>query len=216
MNKLKEIVFVLALAILFPVTLWAADKTFQEPDVEYSADEHMETEDFAMQAKVYHAPGKERREQDMSGMRQIMIMRSDKGVVWMLMPEQKMYMEMKMKMDQGKKDASDIKDYKIEYTVVGEEIVNGMNTTKSKVIMTDKKDNKFSGFMWVSKEGIMVKMDTVSKVEGANMRVKMERMNIKIQRQDSQLFEVPSGYNKMSMPAMGGGVNMQDMMKGME
>ncbi len=214
MTKLKGIVFALAVAIIFAVTAWTADKTFQEPDVEYSADEHMETEEISMQAKVYHAPGKERREQDMSGMQQIMIMRRDKGVVWILMPEQKMYMEMKM--GQGKKDAADIKDYTIEYTVVGEDVVNGINTTKNKVIMTDKKGNKFGGFMWVSMEGIMVKMDTVSKVEGAKMRVKMERKNLKIQKQDSQLFEIPSGYNKMSMPGIGGGFNMQGMMKGME
>lgn len=214
MNRLKEIVLALAMAILFSVTAWAADKTFQEPDVEYSADEQMETEDFAMQAKVYHAPGKERREQDMSGMQQIMIMRRDKSVVWMLMPDQKMYMEMKM--GQGKEDTADLKDYTIEYSVVGEEVVNGINTTKNKVIVTDKQGNKFGGFMWVSKEGIMVKMDTVSKVEDSKMRVKMERKNIKIENQNPKLFEIPSGYNKMSMPGMGGGFNMQDMMKGME
>ena len=214
MNRLKGIVLTLAMAILFSVTVWAADKTFQESDVEYSADEQMETEDMAMQAKVYHAPGKERREQDMSGMQQIMIMRRDKSVVWMLMPDQKMYMEMKM--GQGKEDTADLKDYTIEYSVIGEEVVNGINTTKNKVIMTDKKGNKFGGFMWVSKEGIMVKMDTVSKVEGSKMRVKMERKNIKIENQNPKLFEIPSGYNKMSMPGMGGGFNMQDMMKGME
>ena len=212
MKRLKGIVLMLAVTILFAVTAWAADKTFQEPDVEYSADEHMETENVAMQAKVYHAPGKERREQDMSGMQQTMIMRRDKGVMWMLMPEQKMYMETKM--SQGKEGRADLKDYDIEYSVVGEEVVNGINTTKNKVVVTDKKSNKFDGFMWVAKEGIMVKMDTVSKVEGAKMRVKIERKNIKIEKQDSNLFEVPSGYNTMSMPGMGGGFNMQDMMKG--
>jgi len=214
MNRLTGIVLALTVAILFALTAWAADKTFQEPDVEYYADEHMETEDVTMQTKVYHAPGKERREQDMSGMQQIMIMRRDKGVMWMLMPEQKTYMEMKM--GQGKEDTADLKDYTIEYSVVGEAVVNGINTTKNKVIMTDKKGNKFGGFMWVSKEGIMVKMDTVSKVEGSKMRVKMERKNIKIENQNPKLFEIPSGYNKMSMPGMGGGFNMQDMMKGME
>ncbi|MEW6713933.1 MAG: DUF4412 domain-containing protein [Nitrospirota bacterium] len=214
MKRLKGTVLVLAVAVLFSVTVWAADKTFQESDVEYSADEQMETEDVAMQAKVFHAPGKERREQDMSGMQQIMIMRRDKNVIWMLMPDQKMYMEMKM--GQGKEDTADINDYTIEYSVVGEEVINGINTTKNKVIVTDKKGNKFGGFMWVSMEGIMVKMDTVSRVEGSKMRVKMERKNIKIQKQDSKLFEIPSGYNKMSMPGMGSGFNMQDMMKGME
>lgn len=214
MNRFKGIVFALAAVIFFAVTAGAADKTFKEPDVEYSADEHMETEDITMQAKIYHAPGKERREQNMSGMTQTTIMRIDKGIVWVLMPEQKMYMEMKM--GQGEDKSADLKDYTIEYSVVGEEVVNGINTTKNKVIMTDKKGNKFGGFMWVSMEGIMVKMDTISKVEGSKMRVKMERRNIKIENQNPKLFEIPSGYQKMSMPGMGGGFNMQDMMKDME
>jgi outer membrane lipoprotein-sorting protein len=213
MKRFRRIIFALIVTVLFSMNAEAADRTFKEADVEYSADEQMETEDMAMEAKIFHAQGKERREQEMGGMQQIMIMRTDRGVVWMLMPEQKMYMEMKM--GQGEDNSADLKDYTIEYSVVGEEVVNGINTTKNKVIVTDKKGNKFGGFMWVAMEGIMVKMDTVSKVEGSKMRVKMERRNIKIGKQDPKIFEIPAGYNKMSMPGMGG-FNMQDMMKGME
>lgn len=41
-------------------------------------------------------PGKERREMDQRGKNMITIMRQDKKMTWMLMPEQRMYMEMPM------------------------------------------------------------------------------------------------------------------------
>ncbi|MBI5056381.1 MAG: DUF4412 domain-containing protein [Nitrospirae bacterium] len=212
MKHCKRILFTLIITMLFGMTAWAVEKAYQEPKVEYSADQYMETEDVTMKAKIFHAQGKERREQDMEGMKQIMITRTDKKLVWMLMPEQKMYMEMKM--NQSKEDPTDLRDYKIEQEVMGEEVVNGVNATKSKVIMTDKKGNKFGGFMWSTKDGIMVKMDTVSKAEGKKMRMKTELKNLKLEKQDPKLFEVPSGY--MKMPGMGGGFNMQEMMKGGE
>jgi len=216
MKGIKKFLFLLIAAMLCHVTAWAVEETIQEPKVEYSADEYMETEEMTMQSKVYYAPGKERREQDMGGMKQIMITRKDKGITWMLMPEQKMYMEMKIGDTKGRnEDISDYRDYKIEQSVIGEEVVNGVKTTKSKVVVADPKGNKFGGFMWDTKEGIMVKMDTIGKAEGIKRRMKIELKNLKIEKQDLKLFEIPPGYRKMSTPGLGD-FNMQDMMKGGE
>ncbi len=216
MNRIKKVLFILVVVMLLSVTTWAIEETMQEPMVEYSADEYMETEEVTMQAKVYHAPGKERKDQDMAGMKQIMITRRDKGIAWTLMPEQKMYMEAKIGEAKGRnEDISDYRDYKVEQSVVGEEVVNGVKTTKSKVIVTDAKGNKFGGFMWDTKEGIMVKMDTIGKAEGIKRRMKTELKNLKIEKQDPKLFEIPSGYTKMSTPGLGD-FNMKDMMKGLQ
>ncbi len=217
MKRTGQVLFFLVVTMLSGIMTWAVEKTMQEPKVEYSADEYMETEEVTMQAKVYYAPGKERREQDMGGMKQIMITRRDKSVTWMLMPEQKMYMETKIEERKGRnEDISDYRDYKIEQSVIGEEVVNGVKATKSKVVVTDQRGNKFGGFMWDTKEGIMVKMDTVAKAEGAKRRMKIELKNLKIEKQDPKLFEIPSGYRKMSTPGLGGDFNMKDMMKGLQ
>lgn len=197
----KIFLFALCISLFFYGSVCAAEK-YQEPKVDYSADEYMETEQVNMKAKVYHTGGKERREQDMGGMQQIQIIRRDKNLIWMLMPQQKMYMEMPL--EEGKGKSADVSGYKIEESsVIGEEVVNGVKATKSKVIMSDSKGNKLGGFIWNTKENITVKMDLLAKAEGSKMRMKTELKNLKIGKQDSKLFEIPSNYIKAGMPAFG-------------
>ena len=185
----------------------------QSATVEYSADTSLEHAEGAMKGKVYSAPGKERREMKAGAETVVSIMRTDKKITWMLMPEQKMYMEMKQNAAAPGKD--DLSAYKIEQTVVGKETMNGVETTKSKIIMTGQDGSKMGGFMWMSKDNIMVKMDAVAIDKGSKNRFKSELTNIKIGKQDPALFEIPPGYQKMSMPGMdmGNMGNMKDMRK---
>ena len=173
------------------------------PKVEYTADSSMETAQGAMKGRVYSAPGKERREMNQGGQKMITIMRQDKKAVWMLMPEQKMYMETTM----GKGDSrpEDMSGYKIEQTVVGPETVNGVSTTKSKVIMTDGKGMKMGGFMWHTADKIAVKTDVIAMDKSNKARIKMDLTNLKVGKQDPALFEIPAGYTRMDMGGMMGG-----------
>jgi hypothetical protein len=138
------------------------------------------------------------------GDKMIMIMRHDKKVAWTLMPSEKMYMEMSIA-EAGAQNKSDTSQYQIEQTVVGPETVNGVNTTKSKIIMTGPKGEKMGGFMWTTKENIVVKMDAIAIDKKEKLRFKTELTNLKIGKQDPALFEIPSGYTKMSMgmPSLG-------------
>lgn len=181
-------------------TLMVPAMAMQPAAVEYSADSYMETADGTMQGMVYSAPGKERREFVQDGEKTIMIMRHDKKVVWMLMPEDKMYMEMKIPKE-GRKD--DLSRYKMEMTTVGPETVNGVKTTKSKMIMTGPKGDKLGGFGWRTKEGIVVKLDAIAVDKNSKERFKIELKDLKVGKQDSSLFEIPSDYTKMDM-GMGG------------
>jgi hypothetical protein len=200
MKKVNRIILLITMMMLIAGMAWAAEQ-YMRPKVEYSADSTMETEAITMTGKVFAAPDKERREQVMEGTKQITITRWDKKVVWQLMPDQGFYMETALKENNEK--AADMSGYTIEQTVVGKEEVNGVSTTKNKVIMTDNKGNKFGGFMWTTKEGIMVKMDAIGKSENSKMRIKMDLKNLKIAKQASELFEIPEGMKKMSMPAFG-------------
>ncbi|MDR4495692.1 MAG: DUF4412 domain-containing protein [Nitrospirales bacterium] len=183
---------------------------WEAPKVEYSADTQMETADVVMEGQVFYAPGKERREMKTGADAMTMIIRHDKKLIWTLMPEANAYMEMSVDQSQDKTDFS---DYQVEQTTVGQEDVNGIKTTKSKVIMTKKNDNsKLGGFWWTTKEGIPMKMDMIS-VEGESKeRIKMELTNLKIGKQDPKLFEVPADYMNMSM----GMPNLKDLMQGRE
>lgn len=168
------------------------------PTVGYSADSFMETEEATIEGTVYFAPDKERREMNVGGQKSIMIIRRDKNLMWNLMPEERMYMEMGL--SQARHGGKDISGYSIEeQTVVGAESVNGMETTKHKVFMSRPDGSKFGGFMWLTDDGILVKMDAIGKEKGSRTRIKTELRNIRIGSQDPALFEVPAGYSKFSM-----------------
>ncbi|HJX19053.1 MAG TPA: DUF4412 domain-containing protein [Acidiferrobacterales bacterium] len=172
-----------------------------QPQVEYSADSILETAEFSMKGRVYFTPTRERREMVMGsgGDKMLTITRHDKKVAWTLMPSEKMYMETNIAKTKSKDDLS---GYKIEQTVVGPETVNGVNTTKSKIIMTGPKGEKMGGFMWTTKENIVVKMDAIAIDKKQKHRFKSELTNLKVGKQDPKLFEVPAGYEKMSIPGM--------------
>lgn len=172
---------------------------WQQPKVEYSADSNMETADSVTAGRVNYAPGKERREYIEGGEKMIMIIRQDKQRVWMLMPEEKMYIDTKITKD--RKD--DMSAYKIEQSRVGEETVNGVRTTKHKVIMTGPKGDKLGGFFWLTKEDILMKMDAISVEKGSKERIKIELKNLKVGAQDPKLFEIPPGYSA-GMGGLGG------------
>ena len=188
------------LLVILSIVLWFGTAfSGTTPNVEYSADSVMETADGVMKGRVYVAPGKERREYDQDGEPMVMIVRNDKKVTWMLMPGN-LYMENKFPKE-GRKD--DMSSYKIETTTIGPETVNGINTTKSKVIMTGPNNSKLGGFSWVSKEGITVKLDAISVEGGTKERFKTELNNLQIGPQDKALFEIPKGYKKMNIGGMG-------------
>lgn len=198
-----------ALSVLAAIVMPGSALAWNPPALDYSADETLETAEFSLDGRVYVSQGKERREMLIEGMRQIMINRPDKKLMWTLMPEQRMYLEIKLdgKGGDSAADRGDISGYEIEQTTIGEEEVNGVMTTKSKIVMTGKNGEKMGGFWWVSKEGIVVKMDVIAMDKGDKTRVKKELTNIEITRQDPALFEIPEGYVKMGMMnmLMGGG-----------
>lgn len=201
----KRLMPALFLVLCLALPSWA--ERLKVPAVEYSADSITETKDLTIKGKVFNGTGKQRNESSIKGTDQISIIRMDKKLFWMLMPKQKMYMEHAIEETSG--SGADSSSLDIEQTVVGKEKVNGINTTKSKITATAQDGSKFVGFMWTTKEGIMVKMDATSN-KGSNARIKTELKNLKIGKQAADLFEIPEGYSKMSGP---GGFNVQEFMK---
>ena len=187
-------------------------------NAEYSADQIIETADGATKITIYSTPTMERQEFVDGGQKMINITRFDKKVIWNVMPEEKVYIEMATGSPQDNKGKPDLADFKIEQTPMGQETVNGMVLNKGKMIMTGKDGSKMGGFMWTTKEGIVTKLDAISVEKGKKDRFKLELTNLKIGKQSAELFEIPKGYEKMDMGAMGameGMGDMGNMMKGM-
>lgn len=195
MNIIKQTLCAFLLTVISISASWGGE--MPEAKVEYSADSFLEADEMTMKARVYHAPGKERREQAMGELKQVFITRKDKNVAWIVMPEQKMYMEMPF--SQAKENEMDLSSYKVEQTPVGEETVEGIKTTKSKVVMTGPDGANFDGFLWMTADGITMKIDAVARGKGEKSRIKMTLKNLKVGKQNPALFEIPAGYQKMGM-----------------
>ena len=177
-------------------------------NVEYSADQIIESEAGATKSRIYSTPTKERRDMSQGGSVMMVITRHDKHVSWTVMPEEHMYMETAA--SQASQGQSDLSAYQIEQTSLGEDTINGVVMNKSKIIMTSTDGTKMGGFMWTTKEGILAKIDAIAVDQGQKARFKMEQTNIMIAKQPAELFEIPNGYQKLDMGGMG-----MDMLKGM-
>lgn len=172
--------------------------TLPVPTVEYSADRTIETGQGTFEGKIYAAKDKERTETSMQGMDSVMIVRKDQQLGWMLMPAQRMYQKLDFQQAQ-KRSGSQPND--VEITEVGGDTVEGIAATKYKMIM---KDGSAGGFLWITPEGITVKMDMLSKDGRDKNRTTVTLKNLVIGPQDAALFDPPADYK--AMPSFGGGL----------
>ncbi|MFC4308622.1 DUF4412 domain-containing protein [Steroidobacter flavus] len=172
--------------------------TLPMPTVEYSADRIIETAQGSFEGKIFAAKDKERTETSMQGMQSVMILRKDQQLGWMLMPAQRMYQKLDFKQAQ-QQSGSQPND--VEITEIGSDTVEGIAATKYKMIM---KDGSAGGFLWITSEGITVKMDMLSKDGRDKNRTTVTLKNLVIGPQDAALFDPPADYK--AMPSFGGGM----------
>ncbi len=205
MHKPTQLFLILNMIILLGFSSCAAEDAFlQTPTVEYSADEIMEASGMTMLSKVFYSKGKIRKEQNVQGNKSIMIIRPDEEMMIMLMPDQRMYMEMEAPKDKGLEEdvSGDFTKNMVAQKNLGKETLNGIKTTKRQVII-ENPEGGYTGLIWQSKEGIMVKMEMTPENKDAGTFT-LELKNIRQEPQDPALFEIPQGYTKMGMPSLGG------------
>lgn len=203
---LRRLCTVIVLAGVFaPPLLLAAQ--LNRPQVEYSADETMQTEEGTIEQHVFVTPAKERKEMlTGSGDGVVQIFRFDNKVMLQLMPSEKMYMEHSFEKAAAQNKGKDMSQWDFEETVMGEEVLNDMKVTKYKTIATSTDGKKYGGFSWRTREGITVKQDLLYKEGNEKKRMMTELKNVKVGRQDPQLFEAPKDFTKFDMAGMMGGM----------
>ena len=154
-----------------------------------------------MQGKIYVKGNRTRSEMQSGPDKTVNIMDNDAKKVWVLIPDQKMYMEMQptpemAAVSQKKEDLDQAADMKL----LGTEKVEGYECDK--ILYTFK--DKGMGVMtqWLAKD-----LNYPVKIlhEGPQGKTTMEYKNIKKGGVPDSTFSVPSDYQKMSMPGMMGG-----------
>lgn len=162
---------------------------------EFSADQITKQDGETITSKIYTKDKKSRIE--IKGQPGYTIMRQDKNTMWIVMPEEKSYMEMVFD-PTLKPTVEDKFTGEISRKLIGSENINGHPSDKYEV--TYKEGNKVQRvYHWIAKD-INFPIKTAA-IDGS---WSSEFKNIKMDKQPDNLFEVPSGYQKMSMPMMPG------------
>lgn len=203
-------IFVLSLTV-FVFVLWIKSSPALEQGwlKNYSAVIETTTTkgNFSSTSKVISKDGKQRIEQNANGKKSVTIVRPDKKLVWMLMPEQNMFMEMPL--DVKNQDIfSNMQDSKVktDKEFLSNETVE--NHPAKKYHVTTSRDGKkeSSGFIWEASD----LNNFPVKYQNEDKTATMVWKNINFDPVHDSIFEIPSGYKKMEMPMR----NMNNPAKG--
>lgn len=190
--------------LLFFTTVLAYSFSYAQAwAAEFTADLVRNRGDGVITGKIFLKGTNFRQEMVRAGQNQVMIYRKDKNLAWILMPDSRMYMEMPglaqnkkiPQMDQ--KVIEDMADKKF----LGQEKLNGYICDKYRYDYHNKSYGSMT--QWYS---IKLNIPIKTIVENPYGRFITEYKNIEETGIPNSLFEIPEGYQKMSMP---------EMMKGM-
>ncbi len=189
------------------VALTPADALAEVPnlrfDIAYSAIRTIETEDQRIAQRYYqHNAMVHRMETEMGGEQSVIIMRGDRELMWTVMPAQRMVMEFSI-LDAatqlaGIPELPEEKQWDSAQSV-GRETVNGVATTRW-VVRSAAAEDRSEGTLWVSDEGILMRMD----MHEGRGRTRMELSDLRVGPQSSSLFEPPADYQRFAVGGAGG------------
>ena len=144
--------------------------------------------------KVYVKGDKMRNEIQASGHPIINIMRPDKKLVWIIMPQQKAYMEMPINPGTQQRMMSLTEKQKAKMKKVGSETIDGYACEKYETTM-DQQGKSMKVYTWIATDlGVPIK------VVSEDGSFSMEYKDIKSGEVADSQFEAPQGYKKMKMP----------------
>jgi hypothetical protein len=181
----------MAVALIFCLSVWSIA-------AEFSADLLLKQGGENITGKVYIKGDKIRQEYLQRGEKQVMIFRYDKGLVWILVPVEKIYMEMSSREGEARDPRLEekIKD-KAVTKYLGKEEVNGYICEKYQYTYNDRSLGVV--MQWFSKK---LNYPIRSEHRSPSNYTLTEYRNIKEGKVADSLFEVPGDYALMSVPGM--------------
>jgi hypothetical protein len=162
---------------------------------EFSATTITKTGGKKTPGKVYVKGNKARHEIEIAGKTAIQILRPDKNLLWIIIPQQKAYMEMPLTLEAQQKILLNVTEkQKAKMKKVGTETINNYKCDKYETTMTHQ-GKSAKVYVCIAPElGVPIKM------EAQNGSFSTELKDIKTGAVKDSLFEPPPGYRKMKMP----------------
>lgn len=146
--------------------------------------------------KIYYSADKQRMDMNMGGQSMSVISDKTAKTTTMLMVSSKAYVVRPYQQSQSFTEMLRLKG--ANYEVVGDEKCGEYTCTKYKASGTSPKGDKFSGFMWFTKDhNILMRIEGASESNGKSETFTMAMENLKVGPIDPKAFTVPEGYNKI-------------------
>jgi hypothetical protein len=190
MHQLRFVSMVLA--ALMATRVAALPETLGDPQVGFSAERVVVFDGQSFVGRMWNMPGKQRHEQVLSAINPVFILHADSAVGDIVLPSLQTVIQFALPRVLAALSRPGLLE-----KPVGEEIVNGIPTTKYAV---DKiiAEGRLSGAIWVSRDGIPMRCDGgFTNRSGKVSTIHWELRHVRIGRQDAKLFEIPQGYTKM-------------------
>jgi hypothetical protein len=203
----------LATVLAVVVGIWALPAAANVLDLktEYSATSTIQTPKGPQHGRVWRTPTALRHE--MTNPRgSTVIARLDRKVAWLLVPEQKLAIELGL--ENFGLPAELLTGAGLKQTPVGQETVAGQRTTKVLVERAPgaSGNGSFSGHVWTTAQGIVMKIVGSGANQGRAGNVNIGFSDVKVGQQNPSLFELPAGYRRLALV----GVDFESLMAGLE
>ena len=182
----------LFIAIPLAASAWAAE--LKPPQSPFSADAKFRAGDTVqMDGPMWYDGGLERREMVMDTQDVILITRPDQGLVFMISPDNKAVMQLKLKPEMRYYSEETLASLDAEE--VGREMISDEATIKYRVEGGSGGNTGVRGFLWVTEDGIAIKFEGMT----GSTKVSMLLSNVVRGPVDPALFEVPLDYQIMEL-----------------
>lgn len=181
----------LATLVVFIALTWVPFARAEQ--VDFSADTVMNAGGQVMQGRIYVSGQKSRMETAVS----VVIVRPDLNLIWMVMPEQKMYMEQPLDPERVPLTSREMPG-ETSRVIMGMESVDGVQAEKAQITYNHNGQSN-SMYQW-NAPGIPIPVK-MSALDGS---WSTEYRNIQVGAQPAVIFEPPQTYQKMQMPDIGG------------
>lgn len=188
-------VFVVASFLALP----AQAAALLDAQVSYSATRTVTVDGKPYTGPMFHVPGRERDEQKLGAMDMAFILDSQSSQGFLVVPSIKTYVTfpfppMLLALVDAEMD---------KQQPVGEETIDHIPTTKYRVEKTTSDGSHGEGFVWVSKRGVLMRIDgVVTSPGGHKTKIAMRLADVKEGPQRPELFAPPVNMNELPFQAL--------------
>jgi hypothetical protein len=181
--------------------------------VEYACTSILGAAEDAPRGRLWRAGRSLRHDGGAGGRGQTLIVRLDRNIGWLALPELGMAIETDLSaLDLPLQVLDGNGGGGVIQIAEGRERVNGLETTRVWVERSAGSGSGFSGRVWVSDQGVIARVDGEGETRGRRGRTRIDFRDVRIGPVDAGLFEPPAGLRIVKLR----GADAAAMIEGLE